>query len=100
MDIHIEKADQYQGLFNLMSNNYDLTLTISEMNEIIIESQKVVNKNIVPTEEKMTVTEIVDGIERLKKVLYTCRDNPTKSKEYLMIENTIESLCKKLQNRE
>ena len=50
-------------------------------------------------EEKMTVAEIVDAIERLKKVLYTCVDRPTKSKEYLFIESTIEKLCEKLKNR-
>ena len=44
MDIHREIADQYQGLFNLMSKEHNLILTISEMDEIIIESQKVVNK--------------------------------------------------------
>lgn len=45
-----------------------------------------------------TVTEIVTAIADLKKVLYTCCDRPVKSKEYLMIENTIESLCEKLKN--
>lgn len=44
MDIHREIADKYQGLFNLMSKEYNLILTISEMDEIIIEAQKVVNK--------------------------------------------------------
>lgn len=45
MDIHREVADKYQGLFNLMSKEHNLILTISEMDEIIIEAQKVVNKN-------------------------------------------------------
>lgn len=45
MDIHREKADKYQGLFNLMNNEHGLILTITEMDEIIIEAQKVVNKN-------------------------------------------------------
>lgn len=44
MYIPIEIADKYQGLFNLMSKVHNLTLTISEMDEIIIEAQKVVNK--------------------------------------------------------
>ena len=44
MDIHRKKAEQYQGLFNLMSKEYNLILTISEMDEIIIEAQKVINK--------------------------------------------------------
>jgi len=44
MDIQRETADKYQGLFNLMSKEHNLILTISEMDEIIIEAQKVVNK--------------------------------------------------------
>lgn len=36
-----EVADEYQGLFNLMSKEYNLTLTISEMDEIISEAEKV-----------------------------------------------------------
>ena len=42
MDIQREIADKYQDLFNLMSNEHNLTLTISEMDDIIHESQKVV----------------------------------------------------------
>lgn len=45
MDIQREIADQYQGLFNLMSKEHNIILTISEMDEIIIEAQKTVNKN-------------------------------------------------------
>jgi hypothetical protein len=45
IDIHREIAEQYQGLFNLMIAEYNLILTISEMDEIITEAQKVVNKN-------------------------------------------------------
>ena len=45
MNIQIEIADQYQGLFNLMSKEHNLTLTISEMDEIIREAQKVVDNN-------------------------------------------------------
>jgi hypothetical protein len=45
IDIHKEIAHKYQGLFNLMIAEYNLILTISEMDEIIIEAQKVVNKN-------------------------------------------------------
>jgi hypothetical protein len=40
INIHREIADQYQGLFNLMSKEYGLTLTISEMDEIVSESLK------------------------------------------------------------
>jgi hypothetical protein len=35
---------KYQGLFNLMSKEHNLILTISDMDEIIRESQNVVNK--------------------------------------------------------
>jgi len=45
MDIHREIADQYQGLFNLMSKEHNLILTISEMDEIILEAQKVIEKH-------------------------------------------------------
>jgi hypothetical protein len=38
-----EEASRYQGLFDLMSNEHGLTLTISEMDEIIRESQKISN---------------------------------------------------------
>jgi len=44
MDIHREIADKYQGLYNLMRKEHNLILTISEMDEIIIEAQKVLNK--------------------------------------------------------
>jgi len=44
MDIHRGIADQYQGLFNLMSKEHNLILTISEMDEIILEAQKVIEK--------------------------------------------------------
>jgi hypothetical protein len=40
-----EIVEEYQGLFNLMSKAYNLILTISEMDEIITEAQKVVTKN-------------------------------------------------------
>jgi hypothetical protein len=45
MDIQKEEADKYQGLFNLMSKEHNLTLTISEMDEIIREAQKIVTGN-------------------------------------------------------
>ena len=44
MEIPIDVADKYQSLFNLMSKQYGLTLTISEMDEIIRESLKVINE--------------------------------------------------------
>ena len=39
-----ETAAQYQDLFNLMAKEHNLILTIAEMDEIILEAQKVVNK--------------------------------------------------------
>lgn len=42
-DIPREIADTYQDLFNLMSNEHNLILTISEMDEIIHETQKIIN---------------------------------------------------------
>lgn len=39
-------ADEYQGLFNLLSKEHNLILTISEMDEIIREAQKVKSKSI------------------------------------------------------
>ena len=41
--IPTDVADQYQPLFDLMSKDHDLILTISEMDEIIRTSQNVVN---------------------------------------------------------
>jgi hypothetical protein len=43
MNTQKEEADKYQGLFNLMSKEHNLTLTISEMDNIIREAQKVVH---------------------------------------------------------
>ena len=42
MNMIKEDADKYQGLFNLMSKEHNLTLTISEMDDVIFEAQKVV----------------------------------------------------------
>lgn len=39
-----EMYKHYQGLFELMYNEYELTLTISEMDEIIRESKAVTDK--------------------------------------------------------
>lgn len=44
--INVEVADQYQGLFNLLSKEHGLTLTISEMDEIVIESAKISESKI------------------------------------------------------
>lgn len=44
MYIDIEKADKYQEFFNFMSQEHGVTLTISEMDEIMIEAQKLLEK--------------------------------------------------------
>lgn len=46
MNIPKEIADKYQGLFNLMNKEHNLTLTIDEMNEIIIEAEQVKSESI------------------------------------------------------
>ena len=43
-DLIREEADKYQEFFNFLNQEHDLTPTISEMNEIILEAQKVVKK--------------------------------------------------------
>lgn len=40
-----EIADQYQGLFNLISKEHGLTLTISEMDDIVSESLKLASQS-------------------------------------------------------
>ena len=40
-----EEFDRYQGLFDLLAKEHDVTLTISEMDEVILESQKIVKEN-------------------------------------------------------
>jgi hypothetical protein len=40
-----EKAAKYQDLFNMMAKEHNLILTIAEMDEIILEAQKVVNSD-------------------------------------------------------
>lgn len=45
---------------------------------------------------EMTVIECCDAIEKLKKTLYGCSDNPVKSPEFLAIQSAIIELCNKL----
>ena len=42
--VDVKKADRYQDFFNLMSKEYGLILTISEMDEIIHEAILTVDK--------------------------------------------------------
>lgn len=48
--------------------------------------------------ENIQITELqcCQVIEKLKNILYTCKDRPTKSPEYIAIESTIIELCDKL----
>ena len=39
-----ETADKYQDFFNFMNQKHGLILTISEMNEILEEAQKLLNQ--------------------------------------------------------
>lgn len=47
-DLIREEADKYQDFFNFMSKEHNLTLTVSEMDEIVIQSQKLVNNLLKP----------------------------------------------------
>lgn len=39
-DLTIKQANKYQAFFNFMNQEHDLTLTISEMQEIVSEVEK------------------------------------------------------------
>ena len=75
MYIQREIADTYQGLFNLMNKEHNLILTISEMDEIIIEVQKVVNKNFVLADVSGECLHPYSSVRRDKITeLCTCAD--------------------------
>jgi hypothetical protein len=42
--ITLEKADVFQEFFNFLSQEHDLTLTVEEMEEIVLESDKLITK--------------------------------------------------------
>jgi hypothetical protein len=48
MYVNTEIADKYQEFFNFMRQEHDLILTISEMDEIVSEAQKLVKKLAIP----------------------------------------------------
>ena len=49
-DIPRDIADKYQNLFNLLNQEHGLILTVSEMDEIILEVQNLVkNFSIAPS---------------------------------------------------
>lgn len=43
-DLTRENADKYQDFFNFMTQEHNLTLTVSEMDEILYEAQALVKK--------------------------------------------------------
>lgn len=55
MYVNTEIADKYQEFFNFMSQEHDLTLTISEMDEIVSEAQKLVKKLAIPLVSHRTI---------------------------------------------
>lgn len=57
--IQQERTNQYQEFFNMMNQEYGLTLTISEMDEIIHEAMKVTVSLGEPSDGKLC-TEITD----------------------------------------
>lgn len=81
MNLDKENAEKYQGLFNLMSNEHNLILTISEMNEIIKEAQNVLKLfSIIDVVWQSKQLKPIDGIAlealniTIKKV---CKKKPT-----------------------
>ena len=57
MYVNKDIADKYQEFYNFMSQEHNLTLTISEMDEIVMEAQRLVKKlstpNIVGQSEQL-----------------------------------------------
>lgn len=47
-----ETADKYQEFFNFMSQEHDLILTIEEMDEIVFEAQRLIEKLTLPAVEQ------------------------------------------------
>lgn len=56
MYVNTEIADKYQEFFNFMSQEHDLTLTISEMDEIVSEAQKLAKKLAIPLVSHRTIS--------------------------------------------
>lgn len=42
--IQIDVSDKYQDFFNFMNQEHDLILTIEEMDEIVFEAQRLIEK--------------------------------------------------------
>ena len=66
MDIIKETADKYQPLFNLMSEEYGLTLTMSEMDDIITKVDEV---------KQLFITNVVGRSEQLLALAKWIQEN-------------------------
>lgn len=55
--INTETADKYQEFFDFMNQEHDLILTIEEMDEIIFEAQRLVEKFNTPIVSTRTFEE-------------------------------------------
>lgn len=70
-----EIADKYQGLFNLLNQEHDLILTVEEMDEIILEVQKLVkNFSIAPVSDSLPEfgsKELIGEVEARYKEIYS-----------------------------
>ena len=62
MDTQKETAEKFQSLFDLMYTEYNLILTISEMEDIIIAVQKVLK--LLSNKNKDIGAEIENSMER------------------------------------
>lgn len=82
--INVEVADQYQGLFNLLSKEHGLILTISEMDEIVIEAAKISESKINQLETR--IKELEDFLETVYKSLMTYGKHPIIDEQYRKIK--------------
>lgn len=73
-------SKEYQGLFNLMSREHGLILTIGEMDEIIREAQNVVHEN---SSSVSVINSICDNKFHNGQIKYTGRCNMCGSR-YMM----------------
>src|SRR5690625_6405839 len=85
--INTETADKYQEFFNFMSQEHDLILTTEEMDEIVFEAQRLIEKinklnrmkvfisgkikgeQIIPGVFKLTQARIIEKIKDLEIII-------------------------------
>ncbi len=80
--VNTEIAKQYQGLFNLLTQEHGLDLTISEMDEIITEAQKIVKEENKSTALLATRSgELLNYLERHYR--YLNLDDQQKAKQLI-----------------